>query len=79
MPAPLELRLKEETERMTKEDVIEEASGASWVSAIHVVYKGNGELRISVDLREVKKAVIRERFPKSETLVPDFSDLYREI
>ena len=46
VPAPLELRLKEEIERVIKEDVIEEASGASWVSPVHVVYKGNGELRI---------------------------------
>ena len=55
-------RLKEEIERMIHEDVIEEATGALWVSPVHIVYKGNGELRICVDLREANKAVIRERF-----------------
>ncbi|KAK2565578.1 Uncharacterized protein P5673_010703 [Acropora cervicornis] len=46
---------------MIHEDVIEEATGASWVSPVHIVYKGNGELRLCVDLREANKAVIRER------------------
>ena len=32
-----ESRLKEEIERMIHEDVIEEASGASWVSPVHIV------------------------------------------
>ena len=74
VPAPLELRLKEEIERMINEDVIEEASGASWISPVHVVYKGNGELRICVDLREANRAVIRERFP-----IPRIQDLLRQL
>lgn len=74
VPAPLEARLKEEIERMIHEDVIEEASGASWVSPVHIVYKENGELRICVDLREANKAVIRERFP-----IPRIQDILRQF
>ena len=74
IPATLESKLKEEIERMIQEDVIEEATGASWVSPVHVVYKGNGELRICIDLREANKAVIRERFP-----IPRIQDLLRQL
>lgn len=74
VPAPLESRLKEEIERMIREDVIEQASGSSWVSPVHIVYKENGELRICVDLREANKAVIRERFP-----IPRIQDLLRQL
>ena len=42
--------------------MIEEATGASWVSPVHIVYKGNGELRLCADLREANKGVIQERF-----------------
>ena len=41
VPAPLEERLKQEIERMIQEDVIEEATGALWISPVQIVYKGN--------------------------------------
>ena len=59
---------------MIHEDVIEEATGASWAPPVHIVYKGNGELRICVDLRGANKAVIRERFP-----IPQIQDLLRQL
>ena len=59
---------------MIHEDVIEEATGASWVSPVHIVYKGNGELRLCVDLREANKAVIRERSP-----IPRIQDLLHQL
>lgn len=55
-------KLKEEIQRMIHEEMIEEATGASWVSPVHIVYKGNGELRLCADLREANKGVIQERF-----------------
>lgn len=66
--------MKQEIERMIQKDVIEEAAGASWVSPVQIVYKGNGELRVCVDLREANKAVIRERFP-----IPRIQDLLRQL
>lgn len=74
VPAPLEERLKQEIERMIQEDVMEEATGASWISPVQIVYKGNGELRVCVDLREANKAVIRQRFP-----IPRIQDLLRQL
>ncbi|XP_022780500.1 uncharacterized protein K02A2.6-like [Stylophora pistillata] len=74
VPAPLEERLKQEIERIIQEQVIEEAAGASWISPVQIVYKGNGELRVCVDLREANKAVIRERFQ-----IPRIQDLLRQL
>lgn len=74
IPAPLEERLRQEIERMIREDVIEEAIGTSWVSPVQIVYKGNGELRVCVDLREANKAVVRERYP-----IPRIQDLLRQL
>ena len=74
VPAPVEERLKQEIERMIQDDVIEEVTGASWISPVQIVYKGNGELRVCVDLREANKAVIRERFP-----IPRIQDLLRQL
>ena len=48
---------------MIHENVIEEATGASWEWQVHIVYKGNAELRICVDIREANKAVLQEKFP----------------
>ena len=59
---------------MIHEDVIEEASGASWVLPVHIFYKGKGDLRIYVDLREANKTVIRERFP-----IPRIQYLLRQL
>ena len=50
---------------MIQDDVIEEATGASWISPVQIVYKGNGELRVCVDLREANKAVKRRAVPNS--------------
>ena len=36
------------------------------MSPVHIVYKGNAELRICEDLREANNTVIRERFPISQ-------------
>ena len=74
VPAPVENRLKQEIKRMIDEDVIEEATGASWISPVRIVYKVNGDLRVCVDLREANKAVIRERFP-----IPRIQDLLRHL
>lgn len=52
-----------ELDKMLQADVIEEVSEASpWVSNLVVVPKKSGEIRLCCDLREVNKAVIRERY-----------------
>lgn len=61
-----------EIDRMLEDDVIEEITEPSpWVSNLVIVPKENGDLRVCVDLREVNKAVIRERhtLPKVEDVL----------
>ena len=52
-----------ELDRMLEQDVIEEVHEPShWVSNLVIVPKKSGEFRVCCDLREVNKAVIRERY-----------------
>ena len=51
-----------ELDRMLEQDVIEEVNEPSpWVSNLVIVPKKSGDLRVCCDLREVNKAVTRER------------------
>ena len=49
---------------MVEQDIIEEVTEPSpWVSnLVVIVQKKSGDLRVCCDLREVNKAVIRERY-----------------
>ena len=55
--------VNDELDRMLEQDIIEEVTEPSpWVSNLVIVPKKSGELRVCCDLREVNKAVIRERY-----------------
>ena len=60
---------------MLEQDVIEEVNEPSpWVSNLVVVPKMSGDLRVCCDLREVNKAVIRERY-----VLPKVDDTYAAL
>ena len=43
-------------------DVIEKVDGPTqWINPLVTVEKPNGDVRVSIDMREAKKAIIRER------------------
>jgi len=65
-PLPFHLRAKvlAELDRMKANDVIEMALGpTTWLSAMVIVSKENGDVRICTDGRAIKKAIKRERHP----------------
>lgn len=54
---------KKLTEALQK-DIIEKVEGPSeWVSPIVVMFKGNGDIRICVDMRRPNEAIQRENYP----------------
>ena len=59
---PLALRddFKKEVENMLEEGIIERTQASEWVSNIVVVRKKSGKIRLSIDLRGVKRAVLIE-------------------
>lgn len=63
-----------ELTKLEKMGVIEKINAAEWVSPIVVAYKKTGKVRICVDLREVNKAVIPDRFP-----LPKIDELLCEL
>lgn len=49
-------------------------SPSDWVSPLVPVLKGDGDIRICVDMRQANKAIIREKYPlpTMEQLIPKF-------
>ena len=57
-------KLKAELERMCKLDVIEKVDEPTdWVSSMVIVEKGNGQLRICLDPRDLNSAIKRHHCP----------------
>ena len=63
IPFAIYNEVKMELERMKKGGMIKKVTQATkWVSAMHIVHKSNGKLRICMDPRNLIKAIIRKHF-----------------
>ena len=68
--------VEKELNRLEKLDIIETVEGPTpWISPIVVVPKKSGEVRICVDMREVDKAIKREKhfMPSIDDLIADLN------
>ena len=55
--------MNNELDSMLEQDIIKEVTEASpWVSNLVIIPQKSGDIRVCCDLREVNKAVIRERY-----------------
>ena len=77
VPVALKPRLKAELRDLVEKNIIEPVSKpTSWVSALALVVKPNGKLRICIDPRPLNKALKREHFqmPVLDDVLPDLAE-----
>ncbi|XP_044762211.1 uncharacterized protein K02A2.6-like [Coccinella septempunctata] len=73
IPIPLEQKVDHILKDLLDKDIIEEVNEPSkWISPMVPVLKGNGDVRICIDMRRANQAISRENhpLPTMETLVP---------
>ncbi|KAJ7991327.1 hypothetical protein DPEC_G00296170 [Dallia pectoralis] len=66
---PLALRdaVTQELQRLQADGIIEPIDASPWVSNLVIARKKSGELRVCVDLRQVNKAVVPDKYPLPTT------------
>ena len=62
---PLSLRdeVKTDIKRLQKKEIIEKTEASEWVSNVVPVRKKSGLLRLSIDLRQLNKAIVPGKYP----------------
>ena len=64
LPVTIRDQVKDELDRLCREDIIEPVTEASpWISALMVAVKPNSKLRLCVDTRPLNKAPKRQHYP----------------
>lgn len=64
IPIALEEKVANKLEEAIGLDIIEPVVGPSpWISPVVIVFKGNGEMRLCIDMRCANKAILRENYP----------------
>lgn len=74
LPLMVRESVRKEIARLEKEGVIESIEASGWISAMVVVAKKDGRVRLCVDLRAVNEAIVADVFP-----LPHFEDLLAEL
>ncbi|XP_003740380.1 uncharacterized protein K02A2.6-like [Galendromus occidentalis] len=74
LPLTVREQVREELERLETSDVIERIESSEWISALVVVSRKDGRIRLCVDLRAVNAAIVADVFP-----LPHFEDLLTRL
>lgn len=74
LPFAVRGKVTKELLRLEKADIIERIDSSEWVSPIVVVGKKSGDVRLCVDLREVNKAIVVDKYP-----LPDITELFTQL
>lgn len=75
VPIPLEGKINNKIDELLQMDIIEPVNKPSaWVSPVVPVLKGDGDVRLCVDMRCANKAIVRENhpLPTMDQLIPKF-------
>ena len=64
IPVPIKAKVEKQLRDMKKNDIITEVTGPTpWISALLVVNKPNGDVRICIDPKPLNKALQRDHYP----------------
>ena len=74
LPFAVRDKVSQELKRLEAADIIEKIDSSEWVSPMVVAYKRSGDVRLCVDLREVNKAILIDKYP-----LPHIQELIAEL
>ena len=74
LPLTTREEVLQEIRKLEADDVIEQIDASEWVSAMVVVKRKDGRVRLCVDLRAVNAAIVADVFP-----LPHFEDLLTKL
>ena len=74
LPFAVRDKVSQELKRLEAADIIEQIDSSEWVSPMVVAYKRSGDVRLCVDLREVNKAILIDKYP-----LPHIQELIAEL
>ncbi|XP_058977362.1 uncharacterized protein K02A2.6-like [Musca domestica] len=64
VPSGLEEKVERKLNEALQQDIIEPVTGPSpWISPIVIVFKGDGDIRLCIDMRRANMAILRENYP----------------
>ena len=74
LPFSVRDKVSNELKRLENLGVIEKIDASEWVSPIVVSWKKSGDVRLCVDLRQVNRAVIPDKYP-----LPNIEEMFSEL